>query len=164
VDLFFLPLSVARPAKAYRLALLAILGTVIGSVVLYFAGSQALDLVQGSLSRLLGMSPEKFEDTRATLAKYGGLAILASTMSPLSTKLTSIASGAAGVSFAEFLFLLTLGRAIRAFGIAWVVRNGGASWIRRALGVRMDAQANAASAEEEGEANGQAGGERQRGE
>ena len=135
VDLFFIPLAVARPARAYRLALAAISGTVIGSVLLYFAGAEALDVVQGPLARLLGMSPERFAGTRATLAQYGGLAILASTMSPLSTKLTSIASGAAGVPFAEFVLFLTVGRSIRAFGIAWLIRNGGAEWIKRALGV-----------------------------
>jgi membrane protein YqaA with SNARE-associated domain len=135
VDLFFIPLALARPAKAYRLAVVAIMGTVLGSVLLYVAGAEALDLVQGPLSRLLGMSPARFEDTRNTLAKYGGLAILASTMSPLSTKLTSIASGAAGVPFVEFLLFLTAGRSIRAFGIAWLIRNGGAEWMMRALGV-----------------------------
>ena len=139
VDLFFLPLTIARPSKAYRLAVAAIAGTLIGSAALYFAGAQALDLLQGPLAKLLGMSPEKFADTRATLAAYGGWAILASTMSPLSTKLTSIASGAAGVPFPEFFLFLAAGRSVRAFGIAWVVRNGGAEWIRQALGIRQPA-------------------------
>lgn len=154
VDLFFIPLAVARPAKAYHLALFAMVGTVLGSVLLYVGGSEALDLIQGPLARLLGMSPEKFESTRSAIAEYGGLAILASTMSPLSTKLTSIASGAAGVPFPEFLLFLASGRSIRAFGIAWLIRNGGAEWLKRALGVR-----ERSGGEEQRQANREAGSE-----
>ncbi len=137
VDLFFLPLAVARPERAYRLAVPAIAGTVVGSTLLYYVGSEALYVVQGTLGSLLGMTESRFAEVRSTLAKYGGLAVLASTMSPLSTKLTSLASGAAGVPFAEWLAYLAAGRTIRAFGIAWIVRNKGADWLRDVLGIQL---------------------------
>lgn len=135
VDLFFLPLALARPEKAYRLALFAIAGSVLGGTVLYYVGAEALHIVQGRLSALLGMTPARFDDVRNTLAEYGGLAIVASTVSPLSTKLTSIASGAAGVPFFEWLGYLLVGRTARAFAIAWIIRNGGAEWLRRVLNI-----------------------------
>jgi uncharacterized membrane protein YdjX (TVP38/TMEM64 family) len=52
-------------------------------------------------------------------------------MSPLSTKLTSIASGAAGVPFHQFFLALAAGRLTRALGLAWLVRHGGADAVAR---------------------------------
>jgi membrane protein YqaA with SNARE-associated domain len=134
-DLFFLPLALARPERAYRLALIAAVSTVIGSVLLYFLGREALDLVEQPLARVVGLSRSTLGEYRATLARYGAWAIFASTMSPLSTKLTSIASGAVGVPFVEFVVALSAGRLTRTLVFAWLVRHGGAEavarWVRR---------------------------------
>lgn len=130
-DLFFLPLALARPERAYRLALVATAGTLIGSVTLYWLGAEALEWLQGPVSQLVGLSPADLNAYRARLAEWGGLAIFASTMSPLSTKLTSIASGAAGVPFAMFTAALLAGRLTRTLVFAWLVRHGGAELVRR---------------------------------
>jgi membrane protein YqaA with SNARE-associated domain len=132
-DLFFIPLSVARPDKAYRLALIAAAGTIVGNTLLYLAGTEALAMFEGPLAALVGLTPERFDAARAALAEYGGLAILASTLGPLSSKLTSIASGAVGVPLMEFVLFLSAGRTGRTLATAWLIRNGGAEWIRKAL-------------------------------
>ncbi len=131
VDLFFLPLAIARPKQAYRLALVASAGTLIGSVILYAVGSQALSLLQGPVAEWLGVSAARLDESRATLAKYGAWAIFASTMSPISTKLTSVASGAIGVPWPQFVGALIAGRLTRGLGLAWLVRHGGASAVER---------------------------------
>ena len=130
-DLFFLPLAIARPSRAYRLALLATLGTLVGSVLLYVVGARWLSVLQGPIADWAGVSAAHIEGTRATLAKYGGWAIFASTMTPLSTKLTSIASGAIGVPWPQFVVALFAGRLVRTFGFAWLVRHGGAQAVER---------------------------------
>lgn len=134
-DLFFLPLALAQPSRAYRLALIASAGTIIGSVVLYVLGAQALSFLEGPVASLFDLSPAKLDMYRATLAKWGGWAIFASTMSPLSTKLTSIASGAVGVPFAWFFAALSAGRLTRTLFFAYLVRHGGAQaldrWVKR---------------------------------
>lgn len=130
-DVFFLPLALARPERAYRYALVATLGTVIGSVLLYIAGAEALSWLEGPVSRYFSITPATVNEHRATLARYGGWAIFASTMSPLSTKLTSIASGAAGVPFLQFLLALTAGRLTRTMVFAWLVRHGGADAVAK---------------------------------
>lgn len=134
-DLFFLPLALARPARAYQLALVAAAGTLTGSIVLYWAGHEALALLHGPLSSFFDLSTATIDRYRGTLAAYGGWAIFASTMSPLSTKLTSIASGIVGVPFGEFALALAAGRMTRVLALAWLVRHGGAAaverWVRR---------------------------------
>ena len=135
-DLFFLPLALSRPERAYRLALVATLGTMTGSVLLYWVGAEALTLLQGPLARVVGMTPATLDAARAQLATYGGWLIFASTMSPVSTKLTSIASGAAGVPFAAFVLALLAGRLLRTMVLAWLVRNGGAHLVNRWMAQR----------------------------
>jgi membrane protein YqaA with SNARE-associated domain len=132
-DLFFLPLAVARPSRAYRLALISSAGTITGSVVLYFLGAQALDWLEGPVAGVFGLSAARFESIRGTLAHWGAWAIFASTMSPLSTKLTSIASGAVGVPFFTFALALSAGRLTRTLVLAYLVRHGGARAVERWL-------------------------------
>ncbi|GAB1344079.1 YqaA family protein [Gemmatimonas sp.] len=138
-DLFFLPLAIARPERAYRLALVATTGTLIGSIVLYWVGAEALAWLQGPVSRVVDMTPADLDAYRERLAAWGGWAIFASTMSPLSTKLTSIASGAAGVPFATFTAALLAGRLTRTFVFAWIVRNGRAKAVERWVGTGAEA-------------------------
>jgi membrane protein YqaA with SNARE-associated domain len=130
-DVFFLPLALARPQRAYSYALIATAGTLIGSIVLYFAGAEALDWLAGPVSRYVAVTPSTIGEYRDTLARFGGWAIFASTMSPLSTKLTSIASGAAGVPFLPFVVALAAGRLTRTLLFAWLVRHGGADAVAR---------------------------------
>lgn len=130
-DLFFLPLAIARPSRAYVLALVSSAGTIMGSVVLYFLGAQALEWLQGPVAGLFGLSPQRLDQIRSTLGAWGAWAIFASTMSPLSTKLTSIASGAVGVPFLTFTLALSAGRLTRTLGLAFLVRHGGASAVER---------------------------------
>jgi membrane protein YqaA with SNARE-associated domain len=133
-DVFFLPLAIARPQRAYVLAVVATAGTLLGSIALYAAGAEALQWLEGPLAARIGITTARIDEYRATLAKYGGWAIFASTMSPLSTKLTSIASGAIGVPWPQFVFALLAGRLARTLAFAWLVRNGGAAAIARWIG------------------------------
>jgi membrane protein YqaA with SNARE-associated domain len=98
-------------------------------------GAEALAWLQGPVASLAGVSPARFDTARATLARWGAWAIFASTMSPISTKWTSIASGAAGVPFLAFVGALSAGRLIRTLGLAFLVRHGGAQaverWVKR---------------------------------
>jgi membrane protein YqaA with SNARE-associated domain len=130
-DVFFLPLALARPERAYRYALVATAGTLMGSIALYFAGAEALAWLEGPVSRFFSITPAAIDEYRETLARYGGWAIFASTMSPLSTKLTSIASGAAGVPFLPFVLALAAGRLTRTLVFAWLVRHGGADAVAK---------------------------------
>jgi membrane protein YqaA with SNARE-associated domain len=135
-DVFFLPLALARPQRAYVLALIATAGTLIGSVLLYVAGASATTLLQGPIAEWLGITAAHLEEYRSTLGRYGAWAIFASTMSPLSTKLTSIASGLIGVPWPAFVGALLAGRLVRTLGLAWLVRHGGANTVARWIGRR----------------------------
>ena len=78
-------------------------------MILYAFGREVLALVSGEPLRWAGVSMARFEAARTVLAEHGGWVIFASTMSPLSTKWMSIASGVAEVPWPEFVGMLTLG-------------------------------------------------------
>jgi membrane protein YqaA with SNARE-associated domain len=130
-DVFFLPLSLARPRRAYGLALIATAGTLLGSVFLFGVGAFARSWLEGPLAAWMGLTPAELTNYQQMLGRYGALAIFASTLSPLSTKLTSIASGMIGVPFPAFTAALLAGRLTRTLALAWLVRHGGATALAR---------------------------------
>lgn len=130
-DLFFLPLAIARPERAYRLAFLATIGTLTGSIALYWVGSEALPVFEHVLEQYARVSPEDINEYRTRLAVHGSWAVFLSTMSPLSTKLTSLASGAVGVPFPGFALAVFGGRLTRTMVFAYLVRHGGAQAVAR---------------------------------
>lgn len=135
VDVLFLPLAIAKPQNAYRLAMVSAAGTIVGSVALYWVGATALAQLSGPLASWLGVGASELTGMHQLLDRYGWLAIFASTMSPLSTKLTSVASGAFNVPFIAFAAALAAGRLTRVFIFAYLVRHGGAKSVARWLKV-----------------------------
>lgn len=135
VDVLFLPLAIAKPQNAYKLALASAAGTVLGSIGLYWVGALALAQLSGPMANWLGVGASELAHMQQILDRYGWMAIFASTMSPLSTKLTSVASGAFNVPFAGFLAALAAGRLTRVLIFAYLVRNGGAKSVAKWLKV-----------------------------
>lgn len=134
-DAVFLPLALARPQHAYRLALAAAAGNIAGSITLYWVGALAIADQSGSMASWLGVGAEDMSRMHELLDRYGWFAILASTLSPISAKLTSVASGAFDVPFASFALALSVGRLSRVLFIAYLVRHGGARRLARWLKV-----------------------------
>ena len=135
VDVFFLPLALAKPTHAYRLAVASAAGTVIGSVALFWVGASALAQLSGPVAEWLGVGADELSRMQQLLDHYGWLAIFASTMSPISTKLTSVASGAFNVPWWSFAAALTGGRLLRVGVLAYLVQHGGAKSVARWLKV-----------------------------
>jgi len=135
VDLLFLPLALAKPQHAYRLAMVAAAGTILGSVGLYWTGTLAFAQLSGPMASWIGVGAAEMSRMQELLDQYGWLAILASTISPISTKVTSVASGAFAVPFVAFVAALSAGRLARVFAIAYLVQHGGARYVARWLKV-----------------------------
>jgi membrane protein YqaA with SNARE-associated domain len=135
VDVFFVPLALARPSRAWQLAFASAAGTILGSVALYWIGQSALAELSGPVARWLGVGGAELDRMHTLLNRYGWLGIFASTMSPLSTKLTSVASGAFDVPWWSFVAALSLGRITRVSVLAYLVQHGGAASVARWLKV-----------------------------
>ncbi len=147
-DALFLPLALAQPKRAYRLAFAALAGTLVGATLLFWFGERALGLLADSLGGWTGVSAEGLARVESLLAQYGWLLVLGSTFSPLSTKLLALSAGTFGMPYAVFIGALGAGRMTRVLLFAWAIRRFGARAVREALGLRAEPDADEPAAAE----------------
>jgi membrane protein YqaA with SNARE-associated domain len=123
-DIMLIPMSLARPDRAWRFAAVCTLTSVAGGVLGYLIGSALYDSVGLWLIRLYGYG-DKVEAFREGYAHYGGWIILLKGLTPIPYKLVTIASGFAGYNFGLFVLLSLLTRGARFFAEAFLLRRYG---------------------------------------
>ncbi|HEU4722217.1 MAG TPA: VTT domain-containing protein [Gemmatimonadaceae bacterium] len=116
----FAPLAVADPPRAPRLALWGLAGSIAGGCIAYLIGAHAFDELGRTVLSAVGVSDARIVSSEKLFERHGWLLVFASTISPLSTKLTCIAAGAFGLPVVQFLPALLVGRALR-FGILMIL-------------------------------------------
>lgn len=121
----FAPLAVADPPRAPRLALWATVGAVVGGCIAFLIGARAFEGLAQPVFSALGISASKLSASEALFERHGWMLVFVSTISPLSTKITSIAAGAFGLPFVQFLPALFVGRAVRFAALTVILRFAG---------------------------------------
>ena len=137
-DVLFLPMALARPARAYRYAAVATIASTLGGIAGYLLGALAYDALAkpvlafyGKLTEFEQLRTCAGEDTLLPLLVTSGLAHLP----PI--KIVTILAGVAHISFAFFVISCVLARGARFFALAWSLRRFGEpirSFIERRLG------------------------------
>jgi len=127
----FAPLAVADPPRAPRLAAWGTVAAIAGGCIAYLIGAQAFEGLGRTLLSALGVSPATLASSERMFDRHGWLLVFASTISPLSTKLTCIAAGAFGLPFVQFLPALAVGRALRFAALTVLLRFAGERLARR---------------------------------
>jgi membrane protein YqaA with SNARE-associated domain len=95
-DAMLIPMSLARPDKAWFYATLCTLTSVAGGVLGYFIGAVLYDPVGLWVVKLYGLT-DKVEAFREAYAQWGTWIILIKGMTPIPYKLVTIASGFADI-------------------------------------------------------------------
>lgn len=147
-DMLLVPMALARPDRAWRLAAICTAGSVAGGALGYLIGYALFDTLAVPLLRAYHYQAglARFRDAYAV---YGVWVILLKGVTPIPYKLVTIASGAAHFDFAVFMAASLATRGARFFLLAWVVRRfgaGAAALIERRLGLVLGAAALAAVA------------------
>lgn len=137
-DALFLPLALAQPKRAYRLAFAAFCGTIVGATVLFFIGVNALNQLLASYGSWIGVSADGLAQAESLLTRWGWLLIAGSTFSPISTKLLAVSAGAFGMPYVVFISALAISRAVRVTVFAWAIQKYGATVVRETLGLKVD--------------------------
>ena len=125
-DVMLIPMSLARPDKAYRYALLCTIASVAGGVVGYLIGALLYESVGQWIIHLYGYG-DRVEQFRAAYAQWGAWIILLKGLTPIPYKLVTITSGFAGYNFLWFVVLSVLTRGARFFVLAFLLHRYGAS-------------------------------------
>ena len=124
------PLGLADPRRALVLAGWAIAGSTLGGLIAYTIGAQLFDSVGRTILDLFRVTPPEWEALGLQFDKWGWVIVLASTLSPLSTKFTCMAAGAFGVPLVEFSLALLGGRGIRFLIVGATIRFAGVKLTR----------------------------------
>lgn len=135
-DTLFLPLAIAEPRRALRLAVTVLVAATIGSSAAWAIGAGALDVAAaGGVGRLLGLDADWLAGARRTMADKGWLFILISPLTPISTKLMAYGAGAVGMSWSWFMLPLTIGRLVRYAVLVPLIRRGLGDELLKYLGI-----------------------------
>jgi membrane protein YqaA with SNARE-associated domain len=123
-DVMLIPMSLARPDKAWFYATVCTLASVAGGVLGYFIGAVLYDSVGAWLIHLYGYG-NKVEAFRQAYAQWGTWIILIKGVTPIPYKIVTIASGFAGYNFFMFVLLSFVARGMRFFLLAFLLNRYG---------------------------------------
>jgi membrane protein YqaA with SNARE-associated domain len=123
-DVMLIPMALARPDQAYRMALWCTATSVAGGILGYAIGALLYDSVGLWLISLYGYG-DKVEAFRAAYAQWGAWIILLKGLTPIPYKIVTISSGFAGYNFALFVLFSIIARAGRFFMLAFLLHRYG---------------------------------------
>jgi membrane protein YqaA with SNARE-associated domain len=130
-DFLLIPMSVARPKRAFTYAVVCTIASVAGAVLGYAIGAFLWDTLGQWLITIYGLQG-KVETFRELYAEWGAWVIIIKGFTPIPYKLVTIVSGFAGYSFTLFVVLSFITRGARFLAIA-VVLNRFGDEVRHAL-------------------------------
>lgn len=122
VDALLIAQAIASPSSAYLAAALAVVGSLLGSLILYFLARRG-----GQVMLEKKVSKSGVEKMRRQVEEYGAMVLFLPTAIPLPLpmKLFVIAAGVFQMRLAAFCGVLVVARSIRYFGEAYVgIRYG----------------------------------------
>ena len=123
-DAMLIPMALARPDQAWRLATICTVCSVLGGILGYALGYFLFELVAEPILSAYGHADAlaRFEDW---FQRWGAAVILVKGMTPIPYKIVTIAAGAAKMSFPVFLLTSLVTRAARFFLLAALIRRFG---------------------------------------
>ena len=136
-DVLMIPLIVARPREAFKIAGIATLASVLGGMLGYWIGAQAFDSVGRPVLEFYGKDAY-FDEFAQTYNEWGAWAVLIAGVTPFPYKVITILSGATHLSLPVFMAASVAARALRFFVVAallWKFGEPIRDFIERRLGL-----------------------------
>ena len=123
-DVMIVPMVLAKPQDAWRIAAVATAASVVGGLAGYAIGYFLLETVGQWIIQLYGLA-DKVAAYQAAYAQWGLWIILIKGLTPIPYKLVTIASGMAHFSLPVFILASILTRGARFFLVAALLRAYG---------------------------------------
>lgn len=124
-DAILVPMSIARPSRAWLYAAISTVGSVAGALLGYVIGALLYETLGQWLINLYHYGP-RVDDLRALYEKWGWAVILVKGFTPIPFKLVTIVSGLLGYNLPLFVLLCLITRGGRFFALALVLKYYGA--------------------------------------
>jgi membrane protein YqaA with SNARE-associated domain len=136
-DALLIPMVIAAPSRAWLIAGVCTVASVLGGALGYLIGWGLFEEVGRPVLTFYGMDA-RFQDFAATYNDWGAWAVLIAGITPFPYKVITILSGATGLNFAVFMVASVVARGLRFFVIAALLRRFGTpirDFIERRLGL-----------------------------
>jgi len=123
-DALLVPMVLARPDRAWRLAFVCTAASVAGGALGYLIGYALFDVLAEPILRAYHYQ-DAFAAFQAKYAEWGLWIILIKGLTPIPYKIVTIASGAARFNFGLFMLASAATRGVRFFVVAALLRRFG---------------------------------------
>lgn len=136
-DVLIIPMVLARPDRAWMIAGVALLGSVLGGLAGYAIGWGFFESIGQPVLEFYGKDAY-FEDFRERYNEYGAWAVLIAGVTPFPYKVITILSGSTGLNLGVFMVASVIARGLRFFvlaGLLWKFGPPIKSFIERYLGL-----------------------------
>ena len=135
-DFLLIPMALAQQKKAFRLATICLVASVIGGAIGYFIGAFFMDSIGMSIVRFYGLS-EQYITVQGWYEAYNAWVVAVAGLTPIPYKLCTLSAGAFHVNFQVFLIASIASRGVRFFVVAGLIYLFGHK-IRYFLEKRLD--------------------------
>lgn len=136
-DVLMIPMIISRPARAWTIATVALVTSVLGGLFGYFIGAVLWDTVGQPILEFYGKS-EAGAAFAERFNRYGAWAVLIAGVTPFPFKVITIVSGWTGLGLPVFILSAIIARGLRFFILAALLWKFGApirDFVERRLGL-----------------------------
>ena len=123
-DIMLIPMILATPKKAWKIAGVCTLASVIGAYLGYIIGFYFFELIAEPLLEFYGYL-DKFNEFKNLYSEYGAWIVFGAGITPFPYKIITIASGVVQLNLAVFTVASIIARGMRFFLIAWLLKTYG---------------------------------------
>lgn len=123
-DIMIIPMVLATPKDAYKIAGVATIASVLGGYFGYFIGVYGFELIARPLLEFYGYMAQftKFENY---YHEYGAWIVFGAGITPFPYKIITIASGVVQLDLVVFTIASIIARGMRFYLIAWLLKRFG---------------------------------------
>jgi membrane protein YqaA with SNARE-associated domain len=136
-DILMIPMILARPSRAFLIAGVALLASVLGGLMGYFIGAGLFESVGQPVLNFYGKGDAAAEFNQR-FNEWGVWAVLIAGVTPFPYKVITIMSGWTGLNLWVFIFSSIIARGLRFFivaGLLWKFGTPIRDFIERRLGL-----------------------------
>lgn len=136
-DILMIPMIIAAPRRAFLIAGVATVASVLGGLFGYYIGAVLFDLIGQPIFDFYGKA-DAVAQFSANFNEYGAWAVLIAGVTPFPYKVITIMSGVTGLSLPVFIMSSIVARALRFFIVALLLWKFGEpirAFIEKRLGL-----------------------------
>lgn len=123
-DIMLIPMILATPKKAWKIAGVCTIASLIGAYLGYIIGFYFFELIAEPLLEFYGYL-KKFNEFKNLYSEYGAWIVFGAGITPFPYKIITIASGVVHLNLIVFTIASIIARGLRFFVIAWLLKAYG---------------------------------------